>query len=59
LRADQPAAKLYGRDEFVRALQKTDSMGFSDVEKLENKKKRSMYDKPSVAKRLENLSSFS
>jgi len=30
-------------------------MGFADVQKLEKKKKRSMYDKPSVAERLENL----
>src|SRR3989441_3082940 len=55
LRADKKAAELYGRDEFVRALQKIDSMGFADVEELEKKKKRSMYDKPSVAERLENL----
>ena len=58
LRADKQAAGLYGRDEFVRALQKIDSMGFADVEKLEKKKKRSVYDKPSVAERLEKLSSF-
>ena len=58
LRADQKAAELYGRDPFVRALQKIDSMGFADVQKLEKKKKRSMYDKPSVAERLENLSSL-
>jgi len=55
LRADQKAAELYGKDTFVRALQKIDSMGFADVQKLEKKKKRSMYDKPSVAERLENL----
>ena len=56
LRADKQAAELYGTAEFVRALQKIDSMGFADVEKLE-RKKRSLYDKPSVAERLENLSS--
>ncbi len=55
LRADQKAAELYGKDTFVRALQKIDRMGFADVQKLEKKKKRSMYDKPSVAERLENL----
>jgi hypothetical protein len=55
LKADKKAAELYGRDEFVRALQKIDNMGFSDVQKLE-KKKRSLYNKPSVAERLENLS---
>ena len=58
LRADKKAAELYGRDEFVRVLQKIDTMGFADVEKLEKKKKRSMYDKPSVVERLENLSSL-
>jgi hypothetical protein len=56
LKADKKAAELYGRDEFVRALQKIDSRGFADVQKLEKKKKRSIYDKPSVAERLENLS---
>src|SRR5438477_585718 len=55
LRADQKAAELYGKDTFVHALQKIDSMGFADVQKLEKKKKRSMYDKPSVAERLENI----
>ena len=58
LRADNRAAELFGRDDLIRALQKIDSMGFADVEKLEKKKKRSMHDKPSVAERLENLSSF-
>jgi len=57
-RADQKAADLYGRDAFVRALQKIDNMGFADVRKLEQKKKRSVYDKPSVAERLQNLSSL-
>ena len=55
LRADQKAAELCGKDTFVRALQKIDRMGFADVQELEKKKKRSMYDKPSVAERLENL----
>src|SRR5437660_6685299 len=58
LKADKKAGELYGRDEFVRALQKIHSMGFADVEELEKKKKRSMYDKPGVAERLENLSTF-
>ncbi len=58
LKADNKAAELYGKEDLIRALQKIDSMGFADVEKLEKKKKRSMYDKPSVAERLENLSSF-
>ncbi len=58
LRADKQAAELYGRDEFVRALQKIESVGFADVEKLERRKKLSRYDKPSVAERIENLSSF-
>jgi hypothetical protein len=57
LRADKKAAELYGRAEFVRALQKIDIMGFADVQKLD-KKKRSTYDKPSVAERVENLSTF-
>jgi len=55
LRADLQVAGLVGRDMFVTTLQKIDSMGFKDVEKLN--RKSSMFKQPSVQERIRNLQS--
>jgi hypothetical protein len=55
LRADLQVAGLVGRDLFLATLQKIDSMGFSDVEKLN--RKRSPFKQPSVQERIQNLQS--
>ncbi len=55
LRADLQVAGLVGRDMFLTTLQKIDSMGFKDVEKLN--RKSSMFKQPSVQERIQNLQS--
>ena len=55
LRADLHVAGLVGRDTFLAALQKIDSTGFKDVEKLG--RKSSKFTRPSVQKRIQNLQS--
>jgi len=55
LRADLQAAGLVGRDMFLTTLQKIDSMGFKDVEKLN--RKSSMFKQPSIQERIQNLQS--
>jgi len=53
LRADLQVAGLVGRDMFLTTLQKIDSMGFKDVEKLN--RKSSMFKQPSIQERIQNL----
>ncbi len=55
LRADLQVAGLVGRDMFLTTLQKIDSMGFKDVEKLN--RKSSMFKQPSIQERIQNLQS--
>jgi hypothetical protein len=53
LRADLQVAGLVGQDRFLATLQKVESMGFKDVQKLN--RKRSMFNQPSVQERIQNL----
>ena len=46
---------LVGRETFIAVLQKIDSMGFEDVQKLD--RKGSKYKQPSVQERIQNLRS--
>ncbi len=55
LRADSQVAGLVGRDMFLTTLQKIDSMGFKDVEKLN--RKSSMFKQPGIQERIRNLQS--
>ncbi len=55
LRADLQVAGLVGRDMFLTTLQKIDSMGFKDVEKLN--RKSSIFKQPSIQERIQNLQS--
>lgn len=55
LRADLQVAGLVGRGLFMATLQKIDSMGFKDVEKLN--RKSSMFKQPSIQERIRNLQS--
>jgi len=55
LRADLQVAGLVGRDLFLTTLQKIDSMGFKDVEKLN--RKSSVFKQPSIQERIQNLQS--
>jgi hypothetical protein len=55
LRADLRVAGLVGRDRFLATLQKIESMGFEEVEKLN--RKRSMFKQPSIQERIQNLQS--
>lgn len=55
LRADVQVAGLAGRDLFLATLQKIDSMGFKDMEKLN--RRSSMFKQPSVQERIQNLQS--
>jgi len=53
LKADLKIAGLLGRDTFLAVLQKIESMGFREVEKLD--RKRSRFKQPSVQERIQNL----
>ena len=55
LRADLQIAGLVGRGLFLATLQKIDSMGFKDMEKLN--RKSSMFKQPSIQERIQNLQS--
>jgi hypothetical protein len=55
LRADLQVAGIVGRGLFVDVLQKIDSMGFKDVEKLDRKSSR--FKQPSIQERIRNLQS--
>jgi hypothetical protein len=55
LRADLQVAGLVGRGLFMDTLQKIDSMGFKDVEKLN--RKSSLFKQPSIQERIRNLQS--
>jgi hypothetical protein len=55
LRADLQVAGLVGRGLFLATLQKIDSMGFKDVEKLN--RKSSTFKQPSIQERIQNLQS--
>ncbi len=56
LRADLIAAKLVGKEEFIRVLRKIDSMGFHDVESLKKGGLQArLAGRPSISKRIDNL----